>query len=40
MTTTLKNAPNDYKHPSADRARTSLLDDCKRKIEKEYAPVT
>ncbi|XP_017246829.1 uncharacterized protein LOC108218414 [Daucus carota subsp. sativus] len=35
MTTTLKNAPNDYKHPSADRARTSLLDDCKRKIEKD-----
>lgn len=40
MTTAMKNAPKDYKHPSADRARTSLLDDCKRDVEKECAPVS
>lgn len=28
------------KHPSADRARTSLLDDCKRVIEKECVPIS
>lgn len=40
MTNAIKNAPKDYKHPSADRARTSLLDDCKRDIERECAPVS
>ncbi|KAL8156124.1 hypothetical protein AgCh_001280 [Apium graveolens] len=40
MTNAIKNAPKDYKHPSADRARTSLLDDCKRVIEKECVPIS
>lgn len=40
MTRGINNAPKDYKHPSADRARTSLLDDCKRDIERECAPVS
>ncbi|KAL6511650.1 hypothetical protein OROGR_021247 [Orobanche gracilis] len=40
MTSAIKNAPKDYKHPSADRARTSLLDDCKREFEKECVSVS
>lgn len=40
MTTTIKNAPKDYKASSFDRVRTSLLDDCKREVKKECAPVT
>ncbi|KAK1378474.1 DUF659 domain-containing protein [Heracleum sosnowskyi] len=40
MTTEMKIAPKDYKHLSVDRARTSLLDDCKRDVEKECAPVS
>uniref|UniRef100_A0A803N8U3 HAT C-terminal dimerisation domain-containing protein n=1 Tax=Chenopodium quinoa TaxID=63459 RepID=A0A803N8U3_CHEQI len=39
MCKALNHAPKDYKPPSADRAITSLLDDCKREIEKECAPV-
>ena len=40
MTQAIKNAPKDYKPPSADRARTSLLDDCKREVERQCIPIT
>ncbi|WOH15059.1 hypothetical protein DCAR_0934593 [Daucus carota subsp. sativus] len=40
MTNALKNAPKDYKHPSYDRARTSLLDDCRRDVEKQCIPIS
>lgn len=40
MTNAMKNAPKDYKSPSADRAGTSLLDNCKRDVEKQCIPVT
>ncbi|KAL6550554.1 hypothetical protein OROMI_021042 [Orobanche minor] len=40
MTNALKNAPKDYKPPSADRARTSLLDDLKREVERECTPIS
>ncbi|KAK1391295.1 DUF659 domain-containing protein [Heracleum sosnowskyi] len=40
MTNAMKNAPKDYKPPSYDRARTSLLDDCRREVEKQCIPVS
>ncbi|KAL6573184.1 hypothetical protein OROMI_012800 [Orobanche minor] len=40
MTNALKNAPKDYKPPSADKARTSLLDDLKREVERECTPIS
>lgn len=40
MTQAIKNALKDYKPPSADRARTSLLDDCKREVERQCIPIT
>ncbi|XP_021722654.1 uncharacterized protein LOC110690135 [Chenopodium quinoa] len=39
MTKALTHAPKDYKPLSADRARTSLLDEVKRDVEKELAPI-
>lgn len=39
MAKALNHAPKDYKPPSADRARTSLLDEVKRDLEKESAPI-
>ncbi|KAK1368727.1 hypothetical protein POM88_034819 [Heracleum sosnowskyi] len=35
----VNHAPKDYKPPSYDKARTSLLDECKRDIEKNLAPM-
>ncbi|GMI70157.1 hypothetical protein HRI_000685000 [Hibiscus trionum] len=32
-------APKDYKPPSFDRARTTLVDECQRQLEKELTPV-
>ncbi|KAK8697750.1 hypothetical protein V6N13_113888 [Hibiscus sabdariffa] len=32
-------APKDYKPPSFDRARTTLVDECQRELEKELIPV-
>ncbi|KAK8626274.1 hypothetical protein V6N13_133925 [Hibiscus sabdariffa] len=32
-------APKDYKPTSFDRARTTLVDECQREIEKELTPV-
>lgn len=40
MTKAMKNAPKDYKLPSSDKARTSLLDDCKREVERQCIPVS
>ncbi|KAL2905823.1 Hydroxyacid-oxoacid transhydrogenase mitochondrial [Bienertia sinuspersici] len=39
MVDTLKHAPKDYKPLSADKARTSVLDEVKRDVEKELAPI-
>lgn len=39
MARDLKNAPKDYKPPSADRARTTLLDEVKRDVEKDLVPI-
>ncbi|KAK1404611.1 DUF659 domain-containing protein [Heracleum sosnowskyi] len=35
----VNHAPKDYKPPSYDKDRTSLLDECKREIEKNLAPM-
>lgn len=40
MNNTMKNAPKDYKPPFSDRARTSLIDDCKREVERQRIPVS
>ncbi|KAK8712894.1 hypothetical protein V6N13_148122 [Hibiscus sabdariffa] len=32
-------AQKDYKPPSFDRARTTLVDECQRELEKELIPV-
>ncbi|KAJ0901317.1 putative ribonuclease H-like superfamily [Helianthus annuus] len=39
MISAIKNAPGDYKPPSCEKARTNLLDECVRDVEKELAPV-
>jgi len=35
----INHAPKDYKLPSFDKARTMLLDECKRDVEKDLAPL-
>ena len=35
----INHAPKDYKLPSYDKARTTLLDECKRDIEKDLMPL-
>ena len=35
----INHAPKDYKLPSYDKARTTLLDECKRDIEKKLLPL-
>jgi hypothetical protein len=39
MVSAIKKAPKDYKPPSYEKARTTLLDACKTNIEKQLAPV-
>ncbi|KAL9689223.1 hypothetical protein QQ045_033657 [Rhodiola kirilowii] len=39
MLKVVNRAPKDYKPPSYDRARTSLLDECHRNVEKDLALV-
>ena len=39
MVTAINRAPKDYKAPSFERARTTLLDECKRDLEKDLSPV-
>ncbi|WVZ96482.1 hypothetical protein U9M48_042115 [Paspalum notatum var. saurae] len=35
MVTAIKNAPKDYKGPNSEKARTTLLDACKRSVEND-----
>ncbi|KAM0851063.1 hypothetical protein ACQ4PT_052675 [Festuca glaucescens] len=39
MVSAIKQAPKDYKPPSYEKARTTLLDACKTNVEKQLAPV-
>jgi hypothetical protein len=39
MVSAIKRAPKDYKPPSYEKARTTLLDACKSNVEKQLAPV-
>ncbi|CAN6339707.1 unnamed protein product [Urochloa humidicola] len=39
MIAAINKAPKGYKSPSSEKARTSLLDACKRNVEQELAPV-
>jgi hypothetical protein len=38
MISAIKNAPDGYKPPSTEKARTNLLDECVRDVEKELTP--
>jgi len=39
MVTTINCAPKDYKAPSFEKVRITLLDECKRDLEKDLSPV-
>jgi len=39
MVTSINQAPKDYKAPLFERARTTLLDECKRDLQKDLNPV-
>jgi transposase-like protein len=39
MIMAIKNGPKDYKGPSSEKARTTLLDACKRSVETDLAPL-
>lgn len=39
MISAIKNAPDGYKPPSCEKARTILLDECARDVEKELTPI-
>ena len=39
MVAAIQRAPKGYKPPSYEKARTTLLDACKRKVEADLAPV-
>ncbi|XP_022032814.1 uncharacterized protein LOC110933922 [Helianthus annuus] len=39
MVSAIKKAPDGYKPPSSEKARTTLLDSCVRDVEKELTPV-
>ena len=39
MVAAIQKAPKGYKPPSYEKARTTLLDACKRKVEADLAPV-
>ena len=39
MVTTINRAPQGYKAPSFEKARTVLLDECKRNVEKDLSPI-
>lgn len=39
MVTAINNAPKGYKAPSSEKARTILLDACKRKVENDLSGV-
>ncbi|XP_024164304.1 uncharacterized protein LOC112171337 [Rosa chinensis] len=39
MISAINNGPKGYKAPSSEKARTTLLDECKRSLEKELDPI-
>jgi hypothetical protein len=39
MVMAIKNGPKDYKGPSSEKARTTLLDACKKSVETDLAPL-
>ena len=39
MVAAIQRAPKGYKPPAYEKARTTLLDACKRKVENDLAPV-
>lgn len=39
MISAISNGPKGYKAPSYEKVRTTLLDECKRSLESELAPV-
>jgi len=39
MVTTINNYPKGYKPLSSEKARTVLLDECKRRVEKDLVPI-
>ena len=39
MVMAIRNGPKDYKGPSSEKARTALLDACKRSVENDLAPL-
>jgi hypothetical protein len=39
MIMAIKNGPKDYKGSSSEKARTTLLDACKRSVETDLAPL-
>ncbi|KAJ0472306.1 hypothetical protein HanHA89_Chr15g0605551 [Helianthus annuus] len=39
MVSAIKKAPDGYKPPSSEKARTTLLDACVRDVEKELTPI-
>jgi len=39
MVMAIRNGPKDYKGPSSEKARTTLLDACKRSVENDLAPL-
>nr|XP_004514312.1 uncharacterized protein LOC101496406 [Cicer arietinum] len=39
MVMAINNGPKCYKHPSSEKARTVLLDECKRHVDKDLAPI-
>ena len=39
MLVAVNKAPKVYKPPSHEKARTSLLDDCKRNLQRDLIPI-
>jgi ATP phosphoribosyltransferase regulatory subunit HisZ len=39
MVAAINKGPKGYKSPSSEKARTSLLDACKRNVEQDLGPV-
>jgi hypothetical protein len=39
MVMAINNGPEGYKPPSSEKARTTLLDECKRHVDKDSAPI-
>ena len=39
MLVAVNKAPEGHKHPSYEKARTSLLDKCKRNLQRDLIPI-